>query len=399
MTITVHNPDQYMMELRTIVAQGRKRIGFLIGAGAAAGLKQAGTQDPLIPAIKQLTEQVLDGLSEQYAPAIKAIQAKNPTANIEAILSRVRTLSRVLDADEVAGLNGAAYGKLSEEICTQIGLIVDVRLPTGETPFRHLVNWVTGTDRDHPIEVFTTNYDLLLEEAMEVAKAPFFDGFAGAREPFFDSVAVEHNDLPARWTRLWKLHGSVGWKAGENQETIRTGQTSATHLIFPEHQKYDLTQKAPYVALFDRLQAFLRTPDTLLIATGFSFFDSHVSAKIDESLAANPAASVFAFQYGNLADHDAAVRIATRRPNFSVYASDKAIVNGVTGDWRPGDPPSRDWAPIRSSYWGPRGDGPSQFHLGDFSALAKFFALSKSAQAQSNPSEAESHDGLGGGDG
>ncbi|MBO6690012.1 MAG: SIR2 family protein [Henriciella sp.] len=384
MTVTVHNPDQYMMELRTIVAQGRKRLGFLIGAGAAAGLKKPGTEDPLIPAIKQLTQIVLEDIPEEFAPAITAILDKDADANIEAILSRVRTLSRVLDNDEVAGLNGEGYGKLSEEICIRIGKAVNVRLPLGETPFRHLVNWITGTDRDHPIEIFTTNYDLLFEEAMESSQAPFFDGFAGAREPFFDGVAVEHNDLPARWTRLWKLHGSIGWKAGENQETIRTGETSATHLIFPEHQKYDQTQKAPYVALFDRLQAFLRTPDTLLIASGFSFFDTHVSAKVDEALAANPTASVFAFQYGSLAHHDAAARIASRRPNFSVYASDKAIINGVTGDWRPGDPPSRDWAPIRSSYWGSGAEEVSRFLLGEFSALAQFLALSKSGQAYQN---------------
>ncbi|MCR9223980.1 MAG: SIR2 family protein [Hyphomonas sp.] len=384
MTVTVHNPDQYMMELRTIVAQGRKRLGFLIGAGAAAGLKKPGTEDPLIPAIKQLTQIVLEDIPEEFAPAIRAILDKDTDANIEAILSRVRTLSRVLDNDEVAGLNGEGYGKLSEEICIRIGKAVNVRLPLGETPFRHLVNWITGTDRDHPIEIFTTNYDLLFEEAMESSQAPFFDGFAGAREPFFDGVAVEHNDLPARWTRLWKLHGSIGWKAGENQETIRTGETSATHLIFPEHQKYDQTQKAPYVALFDRLQAFLRTPDTLLIASGFSFFDTHVSAKVDEALAANPTASVFAFQYGGLAHHDAAARIASRRPNFSVYASDKAIINGVTGDWRPGDPPSRDWAPIRSSYWGSGAEEASRFLLGEFSALAQFLALSKSGQAYQN---------------
>lgn len=185
MTVTVHNPDQYMMELRTIVAQGRKRLGFLIGAGAAAGLKKPGTEDPLIPAIKQLTQIVLEDIPEEFAPAITAILDKDADANIEAILSRVRTLSRVLDNDEVAGLNGEGYGKLSEEICIRIGKAVNVRLPLGETPFRHLVNWITGTDRDHPIEIFTTNYDLLFEEAMESSQAPFFDGFAGAREPFF----------------------------------------------------------------------------------------------------------------------------------------------------------------------------------------------------------------------
>lgn len=37
MTVSVHNPDQYMASLRQIIAQGRKRIGLLVGAGAPAG--------------------------------------------------------------------------------------------------------------------------------------------------------------------------------------------------------------------------------------------------------------------------------------------------------------------------------------------------------------------------
>jgi hypothetical protein len=38
MTISVHNPDQYMASLRQIVGQGRKRIGLLVGAGVPAGI-------------------------------------------------------------------------------------------------------------------------------------------------------------------------------------------------------------------------------------------------------------------------------------------------------------------------------------------------------------------------
>ena len=40
MTVSVHNPDQYMASLRQIIAQGRKRIGLLVGAGAPAGTMQ-----------------------------------------------------------------------------------------------------------------------------------------------------------------------------------------------------------------------------------------------------------------------------------------------------------------------------------------------------------------------
>nr|WP_256378754.1 DUF87 domain-containing protein [Bradyrhizobium sp. URHD0069] len=74
------------------------------------------------------------------------------------------------------------------------------------------------------MELFTTNYDLLLEEAFERSRAPYFDGFTGGREPFFDPVTVASNDLPARWTRidLDKLvtrHSAVLGSTGSGKST------------------------------------------------------------------------------------------------------------------------------------------------------------------------------------
>ncbi|GEM_PF-121945 len=381
LTVIIHNPDQYMIELRTIVAQGKKKIGFLVGSGAAAGLKSPNTDEALIPAMAGLTKLVLEKLPEKYTATIEQILSEADGINIEGLLSYVRSLSRVIGPAKVKGLNGEEFASLSNDICNEIGKIVNVSLPLDDTPFQHIVNWIVGLDRDHPVEIFTTNYDLLFEESFERSRAPFFDGFSGVKEPFFDSVAVANDDLPPRWSRLWKLHGSLGWKSNTSGETIRTGEASASNLIFPEHLKYDQTQKAPYVALFDRLQKFIQQDDALLIATGFSFDDAHVSAKIDEALAANPSASVFAFQFRPLEQELSASNIAEKRPNFSVYSPDKAIINGVAGNWRPGDPPSRDWHAIRSTYWAKIGDETPKFLLGDFSALARFLALSRSAQA------------------
>lgn len=221
--------------------------------------------------------------------------------NIENILSHVRTLSAVIGITEVHGLNADGYRALGQAICDEIGGIANKPLPDGDSPFSEIVTWISGTQREHAIEIFTTNYDLLFEQALEKAKAPYFDGFTGASEPFFDPSSIANDDLPARWTRLWKLHGSLGWRSNSRNEVIRTGDPTATHLVFPEHLKYDQTQKAPYTALFDRFRAFLMLPDTLLMAIGFSFSDAHISARIDECLSANASASVFAFQFQNLA--------------------------------------------------------------------------------------------------
>ena len=168
---------------------------------------------------------------------------------------------------------------------------------------------------------------------------------------------------------------------------MRTGLSSATHLVFPEHLKYDQTQKAPYAALLDRLRAFLNTPDSLLISIGFSFADAHVAARVDEALAGNPSASVFAFQFKKLQLEEPACDLARRRSNFSVYARDMAKINGHRGPWlAPSELPSKDWGPIRSTYWSsPAGGGASEFTLGAIEDFARFFAASRSNQIFSPP--------------
>jgi len=377
-----------MSSLRQIIAQGHKRIGLLVGAGAPAGVYAPGASIPLIPAVTGLTERVLSALKTEYNDILDSVQREIDSPNIENILSRVRSLASVIGKSQVNNLDSDGYKKLGDAICAEIGTIVDQSLFEGPSPYTEFVSWIKGTDRDHPVEIFTTNYDLLFEQALERARAPYFDGFTGAFEPFFDPSSVSSNDLPSRWTRLWKLHGSLGWRANSRGEVIRTGEKHSTHLVFPDHLKYDQTQKAPYTALFDRLRAFLLTPDTLLIAVGFSFADRHISARIGECLDENPSASVFAFQYRPLDKETYASDIAIRRPNMSLYSPDKAIINGIAAPWLPGDLPTKEWEPIRLTYWGlDENEDGSKFLLGRFDRLARFFATSRTAQylPQSQP--------------
>lgn len=376
-----------MASLRTIIAQGRKRIGLLIGAGAPAGMARADGSRPLIPAVADLTAQVLTVIEPLYGAPIAGLKSDLAKHDIETFLSRARSLSAIIGTTKVHGLDGEGYQLMAEAICAEIGRIVQVRLPGGATAYGELVSWITGAPRAHAIEVFTTNYDLLFEEAFERARAPYFDGFSGSREAFFDPASVCSDQLPARWTRLWKIHGSLGWKANERGDVVRTGEANATHLIFPEHLKYDQTQKAPYAALLDRLRTFLAIEDTLLVSIGFSYADAHIVARIDEALAANPAASVFAFQFRTLEHEIYAADLARRRSNFSVYARDKAVISGVSAEWKvPGELPTKDWGPIRSSYWSASSAGAAaEFKLGAIEEFARFFANSRSPQAFDTP--------------
>jgi hypothetical protein len=65
-----------MAALRTIIAQGRKRIGLLVGAGASAGMANSDGNYPLIPAVAGLTDQVLTTLAPTYQQQIDGLKAE-----------------------------------------------------------------------------------------------------------------------------------------------------------------------------------------------------------------------------------------------------------------------------------------------------------------------------------
>lgn len=387
---TFHNPDRFMSDLRQVLSQGRKRVGLLVGAGAplAVRVNDEGNLDPngkpLIPGVNELTELATANLTDTHSPAMSAIkQELGAEANIESILSRIRLLHQALGGVQVHGLDSDGFKGLAETICAQIGAVVGAALPTQRNAYSELVAWIGGAIRTHSVEVFTTNYDLLFEEAFERARLPYFDGFSGGNAPFFDPVSVASDDLPPRWAKLWKLHGSIGW--GIEEGTVVRGKgKKATELVYPDHLKYDLTQKQPYSALFERLKNFLLTPDSLLLAIGFSFRDAHICAVLDESLAMNANSAVLAFQYQSLENEGPAVKLADARPNLSVYASDGAVIGGVHGKWVPGELP-KNWGSIRRSFWAPRWpDQPAVFLLGDFMAFARFCALAQATDLASS---------------
>ncbi|MGE0754629.1 MAG: SIR2 family protein [Alphaproteobacteria bacterium] len=380
-----------MSDLRQILAQGKKRIGILLGAGAPVSInKTAGKHAPLIPAIAGLTDAVKKALSADDGKLVESIvKTLGEGANIEEILSKVRSLSAALKGSEqkLGPYTQKNFDDAAAAICKKIGEVVNCKLPTNDTPYNLLAGWIGGTDRENAVEIFTSNYDLLMEEALEYAKIPFFSGFSGFHEPFFDAASIASNDdMPSRWARLWKLHGSLGWGINEKGELIAGKGRDASELIYPDHLKYDHIQKLPYTALFDRLRKFLMTPDTLLLSCGFSYGDAHVSAVINEALAANPAASVFAFLYQEIDKERPAKELALKRPNFSAYACDKAVISCLEGKWELGkNNDNKDWQNIRANFWAARNGGRDFiFTLGDFTAFAKFFSLSKSDQTYSS---------------
>ena len=182
-----------MADLRQILSQGRKRIGILIGAGAPTAIRVVDDNrivadgKPLIPDVAGLTDAVLAALADEDRRRVDVLKNEIPgNVNIEAILTQVRRLAQAIGTSVVHGLDGSGYDDFAGRICEKIGNQVCSRLPEESNPFSQLVSWIAGTQREHSVEIFTPNYDLLIEEAFERARVAYFDGFTGSHFPFFD---------------------------------------------------------------------------------------------------------------------------------------------------------------------------------------------------------------------
>jgi len=341
---------------------------------------------PLIPDIAGLTKIVRGELakSKECGAFLKEIEKQfqedgRPDATVEDMLTQVRALRAVAGNAEVRGLSAAALDKLDGMICSLIHKVVDTPLPTNATPYHHAASWVDDVRRSNCVEIFTSNYDLLMEQAFEECRVPYFDGFAGVRRPFFDLRAMEEDALPARWARLWKLHGSINWYQVQDKGVFR-GTTkedgASTRVIHPSYLKYQEGRRMPYLAMMDRLRAFLKQPTSALVLCGYSFRDEHINEVIVQALESTPTAMAFALLHGRMARYPQAVALALGRANLAVLARDGAVVSARESTW-----PEKDAASVSADdglgvEWAPPATGSdlrrAEFTLGDFSVFGQF---------------------------
>jgi hypothetical protein len=388
-----HDPIRQLKYLRQTLSQNKKPLGFFLAAGCPLAVKTK--NGPLIPDINGLTQSIEKDLNsdKKYKVLIEELKKTgNFSPNIEDILSFTRNLKMVATgAASVRGLKEAELEILEKKICEKIVDKMDVSLPNYETPYHFFAHWIHLFDRgESPIECFTTNYDLLLEQAFEETGVAYFDGFVGARRPFFDLRAIEDSLIPKHWTRLWKMHGSINWFLDEKKEVYRSTdiRNCDSYIIHPSHLKYDQSRKMPYLALIDRMSAFLRQTSAILITTGYSFNDIHLNNTIINALKANPTAMVIALLYGNattknnageiIFNYQNAFNYAKQRYNLSAWAFDEAIIGGQQGKWKISNLESLETDNIAESIVrdahtnGSDLNTECELHLGDFAKLGEF---------------------------
>jgi hypothetical protein len=247
------------------------------------------------------------------------------------------------DGDELAGGTRDDLGKIEEKIRSTIAQFAspeEARIPD-ELPHHALGRWVGRITRQYAVEIFTTNYDTLIERGLEDERVSLFDGFVGSRQPYFSASSLVSDDAaPARgWARLWKIHGSVNWTRQAQRDgstrIIRGAESATGELILPSFHKYDESRKQPYVAMLDRLGRFLtKREDAVLFTLGYSYGDEHINEVIFEALDTQPRVHLIAIQFTDPSEDEELIRRALRRQNLLVYGPSRAIVGGTLGEWR-----------------------------------------------------------------
>lgn len=164
------------------------------------------------------------------------------------------------------------------------------------------------------LNIFTTNYDRLIEAGAEIAGLHLLDRFLGNLMPIFRSSRLDldmHYNPPgirgeprylegvARYT---KLHGSVDWvQTGRDirriglpfgatditpflQVPILNGATANELMIYPNAAKDRETAGYPYVELFRDFASATCRPNSVLVTYGYSFGDEHINRVIRDML-------------------------------------------------------------------------------------------------------------------
>lgn len=153
-----------------------------------------------------------------------------------------------------------------------------------------------------PPWVFTTNYDLFNERAMDRAGTPYSNGFTGTVERRFNPASyrralAEQLDISSkRWAAVdgyihfCKLHGSINWTEEESgifpirESADKLDPAQDRVMIYPTPSKQTASFGSPYSDMFREFQRQIVQDQSVLFVMGFSFGDEHINNIIFQGL-------------------------------------------------------------------------------------------------------------------
>jgi hypothetical protein len=285
----------------TFLKKHYKHIVVLTAAGTSLdnGNKRGKTREGLW----KICQTEIKNIYRELLPCNEKLKNIARNKDIESLLSHIMLLEKTDDVkkDKLIPLRKALEKKIKES-CT---------LELDETaPHKDFLNKITARkNNDARVQLFTTNYDTLFEQAANKAGFVVIDGFSFTQPrefagKWFDLDIVnrektrlkQEESFVSKVFHLYKLHGSLNWKK-EDDKIIQKSNVDNPLIIYPASEKYESSYEQPYFEMMSRFQQALRKEETLLIIIGFGFQDKHIQNVIVEAVEQNPSFQLLIVNY------------------------------------------------------------------------------------------------------
>lgn len=296
-----------------------KNVAFLLGAGCSSSWN--GGQEVGIPTMAPLAKEFTKARDHDDDLFPTAIERKDLESlygiklgdeeyarNLERLMELLFSMRFILRRSSHGNVEDGR--KLVESVVDKVRAFLWDKCTNGrfahgdttvhkyyETFYRKLVL----RDRSLPRPwVFTTNYDVFNETAMDRLGLPYANGFSGVVERRFNPATfryalAEQLDLSSRkWSAvdgfvyLCKLHGSITWTEDDHglfpiRETT-PGKDPGKVMIYPTPAKQNSSLGSPYSDLFREFQSRIVREQSVLFTMGYAFGDEHINNIIYQAL-------------------------------------------------------------------------------------------------------------------
>lgn len=282
-------------------------IMFLFGSGASLDWNR-GQKGDLAPSTTDLWELVEKAFGTDLDELCKISGVSKEEKDIEKFLSQIDHL--------IAVESGAKLERLRNLVVKIEGIVREACdfLKNNQAPESHLrlFEWMSGLPRSNKYpRIYTTNYDLCLENAASLTGYSIIDGFSfGPQRRFaekylsygFNSSGTvkSEQDMSAAHpvVGIYKLHGSVNWLKvlgrvviGRNLDDLNVAKTGGFRdpvpsIIAPRSRKVE-KETSPYFELNKRLFLDINLFRGTLIIIGFGFRDNDLTQMIQNAIFTN----------------------------------------------------------------------------------------------------------------
>lgn len=220
-------------------------------------------------------------------------------------------LSHILLVEKISEEKASRLKPLREQLEKIIRDTCQLELDSSNAPHKTFLDKITARKASEPrVQLFTTNYDTLFEQAAQEGGYAVIDGFSFTFPRTFSGRYFDYDIVQRERTRLkdeesfvskvfhlYKMHGSLTWKKTEQGIVQQVNSTESPLIVYPASDKYESSYEQPYFEMMSRFQQALRKENTLLIVLGFGFRDKHIQNVILEAVNQNPSFQIVIVNY------------------------------------------------------------------------------------------------------